>query len=174
MTANSSRRNERQVGPGVNDLTNRYNENIYEAELARPARNRLGERGGERQAEEGLWRDPRYSSSFVGGVAVEHGVYEVAQAPGIRGSLASGQAIPAWNAVPLEALANFADAMDFGDPGQATPFRGHIRVGAQNPNALTPLDGLMRGSRQNTRYVSVRAGQADGRIARHNQAEIDR
>jgi hypothetical protein len=128
-------------------------EQVIDKIVAAPAHSRRTHlRSGPRQAEEGLGREPSYSGAFVGGIATTdsgaaHASYEshtAGQANG-RGRRGSGQQIPAWAKDP-EALDSFAGGTS-GDPGAAVPFRGQIRVGAQNPRTLSPLTGLMRGER---------------------------
>jgi hypothetical protein len=169
-----SRHNDRQLAPGVDDITNHYTTNVVETELAYPARNRLGERGGERVAEEGVWRIPEVAGSFYDATyRADHAdvvTVERQIAPNRRSRLASGEQVPSWNAVPQEALDNFAGAMNFGEPGDAYPFPHQPRAGA-NMQTLTPLDGLARGERQGTVYGKAYAPPNGGR-GRRNQADV--
>ena len=141
---------------------------VYEAAEAQNPR-----RQGPRQAEEQLvQRDGSLYQSFAGGRAPEAGVYEVKLADG-PSSLADGSAAtrgPTWDAVPTGDLRSFARAMDFGEPGEAGPLpRSPRPPGSGNPNTITPLAGLARGSRQNTAFGSKIA--RDGRW-RRNVADV--
>lgn len=148
----------------------------YDAAIAQPKRNALGERSGERYAEEGIWTSPNVSSAFVGGIetadnGAAHCAYDrqiAGQANG-RTPLAGSNPAPTWDAVPREALASFASAASFGDPGNAVPFTR--RGGAMNPNTLSPLDGLNRGERQATAVYKKIAPPNGGR-GRPSQADV--
>src|SRR5215475_14211383 len=92
-------------------------EQIYEYVEAAPAPRRQGPR----YFEAGLWRDGSISGSFVGGASADQqniNTYEFKVVADCRSSrLGAGNPAPSWNHVPQEALANFASAADFGDPG---------------------------------------------------------
>jgi hypothetical protein len=169
----NSRYNDRQLAPGLGDATNRYSEVVFETEIAQPARNSFGHRSGQRQAEEELWRDPRYSSSFVGGAAsdqADRNVYEVQQAPNARGRLASGQAIPAWDAVDSATRAGFVQGND--ETMRAdNPYMHKPRPGA-NPRSLAPMgNGFQAGERPRTEFGRKMAPPNGGR-GRRGTAEI--
>jgi hypothetical protein len=148
-----STRNHNQLGPSP-DFPERGRQE-YDAQLAANQR-----REGNRQAEEGLGREGAYRGSFGQGSAMSrdgssHKSYDTViagQANG-RGRLGSGHDVPAWDAVPDEALASFAQAADYGEPGQGHRFAHAARLGA-NPNVIAKTPGLLRGERQNTSYAS--------------------
>ena len=144
--------------------------------IAQPKRNALGERAGERFAEDGTSWQPEYLSSFYGSVhdtvtGASQSSYDakLADQAGGRNALGGGNPAPSWDAVPGEALDSFA-AGSSGDPGRATPFPYQLRAGYSR-STLSPLDGLHRGERQNTSYPS-KIAPANGGRGRRNPSDI--
>jgi hypothetical protein len=129
-------------------------------------------RQGPRQAEEGLWRDPIYSSSFVAGVQADlndHVVVETKIAPNARGRLASGQEIPAWNAVDDATKDGFWQGLSGSE--QSVTVRPVMRESRPGGNrTLTPLRGLLAGERPGTVYSKSIAPPFGGR-GRINEAD---
>jgi hypothetical protein len=181
-----STRNTNQIGPSAHEVTPpdaMYNHpaNVYEKAIGHPARNSEGQRAGQRMAEEGLVLDGSISGAFVGGVSVDrdtHTVYEVQQARG-RGRLGAGHPVrpphDAGNPFVTDPtlLGTFAQALDRGDPGQATnPMDMRVRDGAR-PN-LAPRDALALGERVNNAVVVHTVPEDAPWRARPNQAEIGR
>jgi hypothetical protein len=154
---------------GHETVSSRYNtQNVYEVAAARPARNRLGERGGERMAETQSWRDPAVGTGFYQGARAQDAgdgperpgsVKEYIDAPGrsrlgtshpVRQASVAGD----YLAVPPELPHQFSEAMDFGDPGTPGPaISPSGRPGAWNANTITPLG--RRGERQGNEIVKV-------------------
>ena len=144
--------------------------------IAQPKRNALGERAGERWAQDGTSWQPEYLSSFYGSVhdtvtGANHSSYDakLADQAGGRNALGGGNPAPSWDAVPPEALSGFASGSS-GDPGRADPLAYQPRAGF-NRATISPLDGLARGSRQNTSYPS-KIAPANGGRGRRNPSDI--
>jgi hypothetical protein len=136
---------------------------VYETVQAAPRdqRDRVRRAHEELRAEEGLGWSPEYSGSFVGGAAVEHGIYEVkeaGQAAG-RSRLGSGQMIPAWTDEPAYRSAFAAGAT--GDQNAPAGLPWAARRGG-NPHTITPLSAISAGERPGSIVVKTIATPGRG------------
>ena len=149
--------------------------NTYDKIIATPKRNALGERAGERWAEDGTSWQPAYIASFYGSVSgsdsgASHSSYDakIADQAGGRNALGGGNPAPAWNAVPGVAEGEFRSGSS-GDGGTGYPYPHQPRAGF-NRSTISPLDGLALGERQGTAYV--RQVVSNTARSRRNQSEI--
>jgi hypothetical protein len=142
----------------------------YDTTIAQNTRRR-----GPLQAEEGLGFEPTYSSSFAGGAAsdkADHVTFEVQQAPHARGRLASGQEIPAWNAVDAQMRARFVQGDSSAEQSvTARPFMHQPRPGA-NMNPLGPTWGFSAASERPGAVFQTSVAPPNGGRGRRNQADV--
>lgn len=149
----------------------------YDTVIARPRRNRIGERSGERFSEAGLGWQERVAGAFFQGQdratnGASHQAFEAVVGGQATGRVEPGKTDPnpTWAAVPRESLDSFAGAADFGEPGAVTvPHR--IDPRRANTANLAPVGGLARGERQGTTYAAKAAPPAGGR-GRRNIADV--
>ena len=113
--------------------------NIYDKIVAQPKRNALGERAGERWAEDGTSWQPEYLSAFYGSVTdtdtgASHYSYDakLADQAGGRNALGGGNPAPSWDAVPPEALSDSR-------PG-ASEIRAGARLSRSAASWIQPAD----------------------------------
>lgn len=147
----------------------------YDKIIATPKRNALGQRSGERFAEDGTSWQPEYLGAFRSSVAdtvsgASHQCYDakVADQAGGRNALGGGNPAPAWDAVAPEVAGQFQGGAS-GDGGRAYPYP-HMPGAGFNSNTISPLDGLALGERPNTRIVHQIAENTAK--SRRNQADV--
>jgi hypothetical protein len=172
---NQSAFNDGQLAPD-NPFPERVS-NTVDRVQAQPRRNRIGERSGDRYAEEGLGWQRAYAGSFFEAVrdsdsGASHRDVEVqiaGQAQG-RSLLGSGRAVPAWSQVP-ELMDGMFDGAS-GDQGRAYPYPPHVPRPGANMSTISPLDGLNPGERQATVMVTKIAENTAR--SRRNRADVSR
>lgn len=134
-------------------------------------------RAGPLQAEEGLgWQLP-YAGSFRESIqdadsGASHHDVEVqpaGQADG-RSLLASGRAVPAWNAVDAATKAGFLQGTHGTEQSVTVRPPGYAQRPGSNPATITPLAALTAGERPGTTFGYSVAPPGGGR--RRNQADV--
>lgn len=166
--------NEGTIAP-VNRYPERARQEIEKID-AHPTADEYGRRSGISYAAEGLAWDSHVRAGWDAGAfagPANHRTYEsqIASANG-RSGVADLNLAPQYAAVPEEVDATFMGSAVTGDRGQpGAPFSR--RGGAENPQTITPLYGVLRGERENTNYRSQVVPEEASWRKRRNIADLD-
>jgi hypothetical protein len=169
-----STRNPNQLSPG--NVFPERSPVVVDRIEAQPIRGAAGTRQGPRHASEQLiQRDGRLLANFGGGANPAEGVIEQKIADG-RSPLAEphGRASwgPSWSAPDAAVMDAFVQGNAVSDyAGTLSPPPFQPRDGA-NRNTLSPIGSLVLGESPGNIVNRAIAGQANGRVARRNAADI--